>query len=161
MIRLILLLLPLLLFSDIDDQIEAIQHASVKERFKLMNAFKNEIIQMREEKRFQALHKLQAMTKDKTTNQSLQNLQKKLPEDAMPSDLHDGKLETLTGEDKEIEDEKSIEEEIENHTEQQEPEIEEQPSIEQEQPQIEEQPDVEHEQEDEQENEREEREDEK
>ncbi len=75
MIRFILLLLPLLLFGDVDAKIEAIQHASIAERFKLMNAFKKEIIQMREEKRLQALRKLQAMAEDNNTKQSLEQLQ--------------------------------------------------------------------------------------
>ncbi len=65
MIRLLILLIPLVLWSDIDAQIEAIQKAPIQERYKLMNAFKNKIIKMREEERLQALKKLQKKTKTK------------------------------------------------------------------------------------------------
>lgn len=65
MIRLLILFLPLLLLGDIDAQIEAIQQAPIQERYKLMNAFKNKIIKMREEERLQALKKLQKKTKTK------------------------------------------------------------------------------------------------
>ncbi len=101
MIRLCLLLLPMLLLADIDEQIEAIQHAPLKERFKLMNAFKNRVIQMREEERLQALHKLQTMTKEKATLQSLQNLHKKSPQDLIQGDMHEEKVEILTNEESE------------------------------------------------------------
>ena len=65
MIRLLILLIPLVLWGDIDAQIEAIQQAPIQERYKLMNAFKNKIIKMREEERLQALKKLQSKTKTK------------------------------------------------------------------------------------------------
>ncbi len=74
MIRLLILFIPLLLWGDVDAQIEAIQKASVQERYKLMNAFKNKLIKMREKERIQALQKLQ-----KKTNTPVPNLKKKHP----------------------------------------------------------------------------------
>ena len=50
------------LFGDIDSQIEAIQHAPVEERFKLMNAFKKKIVQMKETERIEAISQLQSIT---------------------------------------------------------------------------------------------------
>ncbi len=78
MIRLLILLIPLVLWGDIDAQIEAIQKAPIKERYKLMNAFKNKVIKMREEERLQALQKLQ-----KKTNTPVPNLQKKSPTEVL------------------------------------------------------------------------------
>lgn len=46
------------LHADIDAQIDAIKNASVKERFKLMNAFKRDLVQMKEEERIKAITKL-------------------------------------------------------------------------------------------------------
>jgi len=59
-----LLLMPLLLFADIDAEIEAIQNAPIKERFKLMNAFKQKLIKMRELEREKAIKKLTAKTEN-------------------------------------------------------------------------------------------------
>ena len=50
--------MTLMLHADIDAQIDAIKNASVKERFKLMNAFKRELIKMKEEERIKAITKL-------------------------------------------------------------------------------------------------------
>lgn len=58
------LLLHTLLFADIDAEIEKIQHASVSERFKMMNAFKQKLIQMREKERFEAIKKLKKIAKN-------------------------------------------------------------------------------------------------
>jgi intracellular sulfur oxidation DsrE/DsrF family protein len=46
------------LVADIDADISAIKHASTKERFKLMNAFKRNLIKMKEEERIKAIKKL-------------------------------------------------------------------------------------------------------
>ncbi|MDQ7084189.1 MAG: hypothetical protein Q9M36_04315 [Sulfurovum sp.] len=45
-------------YADIDIDIEAIQKASIEERFKLMNAFKKNLIKMKEKERINALRKL-------------------------------------------------------------------------------------------------------
>jgi hypothetical protein len=71
---LLLILFSLSLFANIDAQIEAIQKAPLQERFKLMNAFKNEIIQMQEEERIKALQKLKSITKSKHADKALKEL---------------------------------------------------------------------------------------
>lgn len=50
--------MTLVLHADIDAQIDAIKHASVAERFKLMNAFKRNLVKMKEEERIKAITKL-------------------------------------------------------------------------------------------------------
>ena len=60
--------------NKIDTQIEAIQKASESERFKLMNAFKREIIQMNETQRIEALDKLQAINNNKHAESTLKEL---------------------------------------------------------------------------------------
>ena len=60
----LLLFIPLLLFCDIDAEIEAIQNAPINERFKLMNSFKQKLIKMREVEREKAIKKLTAKTKN-------------------------------------------------------------------------------------------------
>jgi len=50
--------MTLMLHADIDSQIDAIKNASVEERFKLMNAFKRDLIKMKEEERIKAITKL-------------------------------------------------------------------------------------------------------
>jgi len=47
-----------MLHADIDAQIDAIKNASVEERFKLMNAFKRNLLKMKEEERIKAITKL-------------------------------------------------------------------------------------------------------
>jgi len=47
-----------MLHADIDAQIDAIKNASIEERFKLMNAFKRDLIKMKEEERIKAITKL-------------------------------------------------------------------------------------------------------
>jgi len=62
MTKVILLLLCYrLLYADIDAEIEAIQNASVEERFKLMNAFKHKLIKMRQKERIGAINKLKTI----------------------------------------------------------------------------------------------------
>jgi len=60
--------------NNIDKQIEAIQKASVEERFKLMNAFKKEIVQMQEKERIQAISKLRSITQSKHANKAFKKL---------------------------------------------------------------------------------------
>lgn len=55
-------LLSTLLYASIDDEIEAIQKAPIEQRFKLMNALKKRIVQMKEEKRMTTIEKLQSAT---------------------------------------------------------------------------------------------------
>jgi len=75
MIRVIMIgLLCGTLWGDIDAQIEAIQNASIEERFKLMNAFKKEIIKMREQERLQAIHQLKALTKNPHTKKGMNEI---------------------------------------------------------------------------------------
>ena len=71
---LVFIFLCLPLFADVDAQIEAIQKAPVEERFKLMNAFKKEIVQMQEEERMHAIRKLQAMTQSKHAHKVFKEL---------------------------------------------------------------------------------------
>jgi len=51
-------------YADIDAQIQAIQNASVEEKFKLMNAFKKSLIQMQEKERIEAVKKLSKNAKN-------------------------------------------------------------------------------------------------
>ena len=71
---LILFLCTLSLFADIDAQIEAIQNAPADERFKLMNAFKKEIIRMQETSRIEAMGKLKSITQSPHSNRILEEL---------------------------------------------------------------------------------------
>lgn len=51
--------------ANIDAEIKAIKNAPVEERFKLMNAFKKHLLQMKETERIEAIKKL-TMHKDKS-----------------------------------------------------------------------------------------------
>jgi len=62
------------LFATIDAQIEAIQKAPIEERFKLMNAFKKEIVQMQEQERIKAIMKLKSITTGKHAHRALKEL---------------------------------------------------------------------------------------
>ena len=63
-----------LLYANIDAQIEAIKNASVEERFKLMNAFKKNLIKMKEEERIKAMTKLTIQSKNKHAKKALDEL---------------------------------------------------------------------------------------
>lgn len=63
------------LHADIDAQIQAIQSAPVSERFKLMNAFKQKMIQMKEEERIKAMKKIQSITRSKHADKAFRELQ--------------------------------------------------------------------------------------
>lgn len=69
-------LISLLGYANIDSKIEAIQEAPVEERFRLMNAFKKEIIQMQEQERIEALTKLKNITKSKHADNAIKELMK-------------------------------------------------------------------------------------
>jgi len=63
-----------LLYADVDAQIEAIKSASVKERFKLMNAFKKNLLNMKEQERINALKKLSKKSNSKNAKMALKEL---------------------------------------------------------------------------------------
>jgi len=68
----LLLILPL--YGNIDARIDAIQKASVEERFKLMNAFKKEVVHMKEEERIDAITKLKSITRSRHSSRALKEL---------------------------------------------------------------------------------------
>lgn len=72
------------LSANIDAQIDAIKHASVKERFKLMNAFKKNLIKMNEKERIKAMMKL---TNSKKAKQALDEIKKKQEKNAIKRQL--------------------------------------------------------------------------
>lgn len=61
--------------NSIDEQIKAIQNAPVKERFKLMNQFKKNLIQMQENKRIEAVKKLSKNANNKKSKKLLKELE--------------------------------------------------------------------------------------
>ncbi len=63
-----------ILNANIDEQISAIKNASVEERFKLMNAFKKKLIQMKEKERIDALKKLSSQSNKKQAKMALDEL---------------------------------------------------------------------------------------
>jgi len=73
--------MTLMLHADIDAQIYAIKNASVEERFKLMNAFKRDLIKMKEEERIKAITKLSEKSNKahakKALNELKQNTKRK------------------------------------------------------------------------------------
>ena len=72
----ILLCTASIVHADIDAQIDVIKNASIEERFKLMNAFKQEIIQMKEEERIHAITQLKGITKSKHGDRALKEIRK-------------------------------------------------------------------------------------
>ena len=66
--------MTLMLHADIDAQIDAIKHASVKDRFKLMNAFKRNLIKMKEEERIKAIKKLSETSNSQQAKEALSEL---------------------------------------------------------------------------------------
>jgi len=73
----LLLIVALPLYANIDAQIDAIRNAPVSERFKLMNAFKKEVIHMHKKERIMAISKLSSMTSSKHGSRVLDELQGK------------------------------------------------------------------------------------
>ena len=67
---LILLLMPLM--SDIDDLIESMQSVSDNERFRLMNQFKEEVIQLQEKERMEAMKKVISITQSSQADKVLE-----------------------------------------------------------------------------------------
>jgi hypothetical protein len=78
-LQIILLLIGIAtnLLADIDAQIKAIEDASPQERYKLMNAFKREIVQMKESERIKALKKLSIINRSKHARSVLQEISRK------------------------------------------------------------------------------------
>ena len=74
LILLVYISLSLPLSADIDTQIEAIQRASVSERYKMMNAFKREVVQMNETQRIEALTKLRSINHSKHADSALREI---------------------------------------------------------------------------------------
>jgi hypothetical protein len=105
-------IIPLFLEADIDTQIEAIRNAPLTERFKLMNAFKQEIIDMKEEERIQAITQLKSITESKYGDRALHEIKTHIK-------THHNKETYSRGENNEIEDEvaNETENEIENEAE--------------------------------------------
>ena len=62
-------------YADVDAQIQAIQNASVEEKFKLMNAFKKSLLQMQEQERIEAVKKLSKNSKNKQAKKVLKELE--------------------------------------------------------------------------------------
>ena len=75
------------LYADIDTQIEAIQNASVEERFKLMNAFKKNLIKMKEKERIKAIHKLTNKSKNKQAKNVLTRLEENIKKEKIRKHL--------------------------------------------------------------------------
>ncbi len=107
------------LYANIDARIEAIQNASVEERFKLMNAFKKEVVHMQEQERIDAITKLKSITRSQHSDRALKELQKH----AKPIYRHKEDLNSKTKErtevhsDHESEVDDHIEDETEDHIE--------------------------------------------
>ena len=70
-----MLLLIMPLFSDIDDLIESMQSVSDEERFELMNQFKEEVIQLQEEERMEAMMKVISITQSSHAHEVLEEAQ--------------------------------------------------------------------------------------
>lgn len=108
-----LLIVPL--YANIDARIEAIQNASVEERFKLMNAFKKEVVHMKEEERIDAITKLKSITRSQHSNRALNELKKH----ARPIDTHRREVISKTKDKTEVnsEHETEVEDYMESETE--------------------------------------------
>ena len=62
-------------YADVDTQIQAIQNASIEEKFKLMNAFKKSLVQMQEQERIEAVKKLSKNSNKKQAKRVLKELE--------------------------------------------------------------------------------------
>ena len=61
--------------NNIDEQIDAIKHATIEERFKLMNEFKKNLIKMKEKERIDAIKKLSSKQNNKNAKKALDELE--------------------------------------------------------------------------------------
>jgi len=73
-IFLFLFLSSMMLFSNIDEQIEAMEQASEEERFEMMNRFKKELIKLQEEERIDAMKKLISITESNNSKEVMEEL---------------------------------------------------------------------------------------
>ncbi len=73
----LLLLIIIPLMSDIDELIESMQLVSDEERFKLMNQFKEEVIQMQEKERIEAMMKVISITDSNHSHKILKEANKR------------------------------------------------------------------------------------
>ena len=113
------LLLMVPLYANIDARIEAIQNASLEERFMLMNAFKREVVHMQEEERIDAITKLKSITRSQHSDRALRELEKHTKPKYIHKDHEISKTKERTEvhseEDHEVED--HMESETEDHVE--------------------------------------------
>ena len=73
-LSLLLLFFIVPLDANMDARIDAIQKAPIEERFRLMNQFKQEISQMNEEARINAITKLKSITHSEHTQKAIKEL---------------------------------------------------------------------------------------
>lgn len=78
-----------LIYANIDEQIDAIKHASVKERFKLMNEFKKNLIQMKEKERIEAIKKLSIKSNNKNAKKALDELKQHTKRNKLQKQIED------------------------------------------------------------------------
>jgi hypothetical protein len=97
------------LFSDIDSLIESMQSVSDEERFKLMNEFKQEVIQLQEEERMEAMLKLISITQSDNAHEVLEELKS----ENISQETEDAHLEAASHSEEEIVQE-SVEEQIDS-----------------------------------------------
>ncbi len=80
--RAVIIIVPLVFCTvspgaeSIDAQIEAIQKAPAKERFRLMNALKKRLVQMKEKERIEALSKLRSSTRSVRAKRAIEKVEK-------------------------------------------------------------------------------------
>ena len=84
---LIFVLLLTLLDADIDDLIESMQNVSPEKRFEIMNRFKEEVIQLQEEERMDAMLKLISITESSNAKEVLKELESNSTN--MSDDIHE------------------------------------------------------------------------
>lgn len=72
---LIFVLLLTFLNADIDNLIESMQNVSPEKRFEIMNRFKEEVIQLQEEERMDAMLKLISITESSNAKEVLKELE--------------------------------------------------------------------------------------
>ncbi|MCF6206960.1 MAG: hypothetical protein L3J47_08750 [Sulfurovum sp.] len=85
-------LFSLILYANsIDAQIEAIRKAPVQERFKLMNAFKRQIINMQHQERIEAIKKLKFITKSRRSQKVIREVAPKRQKMPFHKERHNNK----------------------------------------------------------------------
>jgi len=97
------------LFADIDTLIESMQSVSDEERFKLMNEFKQEVIQLQEEERMEAMLKLISITQSDNAHEVLEELKS----ENIPQETEDSRHEVASHSEEENVQE-SVEEQVDS-----------------------------------------------